>query len=114
MIIYKMFLSIEILQIIILLSSQSRVDLSMENLEPFHSNGDHCEEQITCLGCLLDLSCGWCQLSSTCHNKTDVETACHDNAMRLTVEFGECSKCSEYVSCADCVQVGFLYEPPSR
>lgn len=80
---------------------------TFEYLEPF-ANGT-CENYKNCLLCLTDSLCGWCDLTSTCLsrevNETEVCVA-NDHWRYLTLTPSQCSNCSNFISCEDCVDFG--------
>ncbi|EDS32341.1 laminin subunit gamma-3 [Culex quinquefasciatus] len=80
---------------------------TFEFLEPY-SNGS-CSEYNNCLHCLADSLCGWCETTNECVSRQENETlVCRrgDNWRYLTVNPSQCSNCSNYISCEQCIEAG--------
>ncbi|XP_046832865.1 multiple epidermal growth factor-like domains protein 8 isoform X2 [Vespa crabro] len=87
---------------------------TFEYLEPYQ-NGS-CNQYKNCLHCLIDSSCGWCDITNKCLSRsinetescaTDVEIDENGDPIRewhyLTITPSACSNCSNYISCESCV-----------
>ncbi|XP_050307632.1 multiple epidermal growth factor-like domains protein 8 [Anthonomus grandis grandis] len=78
---------------------------TFEYLEPY-ANGS-CAQYANCLHCLTDSQCGWCELTSTCQERSENEQEnCNvDGDWRyLTLLSGMCPNCSNYISCTSCIE----------
>ncbi|XP_058820306.1 multiple epidermal growth factor-like domains protein 8 [Topomyia yanbarensis] len=80
---------------------------TFEFLEPY-SNGS-CSTYTNCLHCLSDSLCGWCEMTNLCISRQEKESViCRKgNHWRyLTVQPAQCSNCSNYISCEQCINTG--------
>ncbi|XP_030384738.1 multiple epidermal growth factor-like domains protein 8 [Scaptodrosophila lebanonensis] len=83
---------------------------TFEYLEPYYSG--NCSQYTNCLHCLTDASCSWCELTSSCHLKSENESAvCMSSEPSphwayLIVQPSQCANCSNYVSCEKCAASG--------
>lgn len=90
---------------------------TFEYLETF-SKGD-CEKFTNCFECLSDSMCGWCEISRKCFLRIkDEELNCarsienSNNNETYTewkyfiVETSQCSNCSDYITCENCLESG--------
>ncbi|XP_076271195.1 multiple EGF like domains 8 isoform X2 [Rhynchophorus ferrugineus] len=80
---------------------------TFEYLEPF-ANGS-CSQYANCLHCLTDSKCGWCELTDTCQPRSsDERESCSadGNWRYLTLQPGMCPNCSNFISCASCLETG--------
>ncbi|XP_055593040.1 multiple epidermal growth factor-like domains protein 8 [Uranotaenia lowii] len=89
------------------LSQDNAKTFTFEFLEPY-SNGS-CGTYRNCLHCLADSLCGWCEMNNRCISRQEKESVvCRngDNWRYLTVQPSQCSNCSNYISCEQCIQAG--------
>ncbi|EDO43458.1 predicted protein, partial [Nematostella vectensis] len=80
--------------------------LVSENLEPFSSGGSGCSSFHSCMQCMTDRSCGWCEVTRTCMSRVS-GAACQDNSGRirhLNLNYTECVKCDDHKDCITCNQ----------
>lgn len=86
-------------------TNESAKAFTFEYLEPF-SNGS-CATYSNCLHCLSDALCGWCDLTNECLPRTANEsTSCvlEANWKYLILQPSQCANCSNYISCAECLE----------
>ncbi|XP_054720538.1 multiple epidermal growth factor-like domains protein 8 [Uloborus diversus] len=71
-----------------------------------YKNGS-CSSHHSCLSCLKDGLCGWCDLDNTCYPKEDHFSVCQneDESAFLVTHPSNCSVCSDYIYCEHCTQV---------
>lgn len=77
--------------------------LTFEFLEPF-SKGN-CNDYISCLACLTDNDCGWCDLKNQCVSRNSNEAQdcnVNDHWRYLVTQPDQCPNCSNFVSCESC------------
>lgn len=86
----------------------------MEYLEPYHSrDSSTCADYQSCLICVSDANCAWCELKSICttRNQTDSVFCTSDSDINewkyLVISPQLCPNCSNYVDCVDCIQSGY-------
>lgn len=87
------------------LQNNSTKAFTFEFLEPY-SNGS-CDQYDNCLLCLSDLACGWCDLKNSCVSREVNETSecSHNDKWRyLTLQPMQCTNCTNFISCEDCVE----------
>lgn len=89
-----------------------RHTISAEFLEPFSSGSEDgsCVEYLTCLACLTDTACGWCDSdgSSACvSRRSQAVDQCITNDGSLVTVSAYCPVCADHVDCTSCTQVGF-------
>lgn len=87
-----------------------------KNLEPYR-NGTQCGSRGTCLLCLSDAACGWCQSAAACMSRMPSRVAraspvpCAaslDGSVPrelLVLDPEYCITCSSFIYCQDCVKV---------
>lgn len=78
---------------------------TFEYLEPF-SNGTSCSSYTSCLQCLSDAACGYCELTEKCVSRELNETqSCSNNEEwnYLILHPPKCKNCSNFISCEECV-----------
>ena len=97
---------------------------SYEFLEPY-SNGS-CLQYTTCLACMTDALCGWCDPADKCmlRNTSDVSGTLNgtqngsvamgqcigpDKEKILITEPSVCPVCSDHVDCSSCTQVYIVF-----
>ncbi|KAG7161272.1 Multiple epidermal growth factor-like domains protein 8-like [Homarus americanus] len=93
--------------------THTRRFINLENLEPYSVGGAACSAHTTCLACLTDAKCGWCNPSSSCVDRHDQLTPCPltttegtENNYFLTLVPEQCITCEQYIYCNDCVGSG--------
>ncbi|KAK7079470.1 Multiple epidermal growth factor-like domains protein 8 [Halocaridina rubra] len=92
--------------------TQTQGMLTLEYLEPYGLGGMSCMNQTTCLACLMDAKCGWCQATSSCVDREHPQTVCMDpgddslSTHFLTLVPDQCVTCEQYIYCDDCVSSG--------
>ena len=78
-----------------------------------------CTQYNTCMGCLIDASCGWCPVSETCEQRDgpmlSVEK-CGSGAGQvehyLVTDVANCGSCDVHVDCLSCAEVraSFMFD----
>ncbi|KAM4703377.1 multiple epidermal growth factor-like domains protein 8 [Rhinophrynus dorsalis] len=79
---------------------QGGSEISFLFLEPHRS--DSCSGYPSCLACLADQGCGWCQQSSTCYQRLAGERAGFCKDAPLIMLPSNCQLCEEYRDCEAC------------
>jgi len=86
----------------------------MEYLEPYHSRDSSiCAGYQSCLICVSDANCAWCELKSVCTTRNQTDSIfCHSNNdinewKYLVISPQLCPNCSNHVDCVDCIQSGY-------
>jgi len=87
---------------------------TMEYLEPYHSRDSSiCAGYQSCLICVSDANCAWCELKSVCTTRNQTDSIfCHNNNdinewKYLVISPQLCPNCSNHVDCVDCIQSGY-------
>ena len=85
--------------------NKQRQVISMEFLEPYKSNGGAvCSQYMTCLACMTDTACGWCQ--DRCIDRlSDSVAVCGGDGTSFVVNAEYCPVCADYITCSTCLHV---------
>ncbi|XP_067940717.1 multiple epidermal growth factor-like domains protein 8 [Watersipora subatra] len=80
-----------------------------DHLEPYSSG--ECSLYQDCLSCQLDLSCGWCPITTLCVSRSDeslsaAECGTDDPERWLIIEPEQCDVCSIHIDCQECAATG--------
>ena len=76
--------------------------LTFEFLEPY-ANGS-CGRLPSCLACLSDSLCGWCESSDSCLPRLEASAVCPGRLLTLSPAL--CPACGQRVDCVDCTAAG--------
>lgn len=85
--------------------NKERHVISVEFLQPFASlGGAVCSQYITCLACMTDTACGWCD--DRCIDRLSENVAkCGGDGASFIVNAQYCSVCADHITCSSCLQV---------
>ncbi|XP_052224268.1 multiple epidermal growth factor-like domains protein 8 [Dreissena polymorpha] len=76
---------------------------SFEFLEPY-SVGD-CANFTSCLACMTDTACGWCDVEARCMPRNTSTSACAKEGHQLMItEPSVCTVCDDHVECLSCAK----------
>ena len=58
-----------------------------------------CPTRVTCLSCVMDAACGWCNGEAKCIDNTQT---CNDESFHVLTP-SDCETCTQHIYCAECV-----------
>ena len=81
-------------------ASKQRHVITMEFLQPYKSvGGAECAQYMSCLACMTDTACGWCD--GRCVDRlSDVLATC----ATFLVNAQYCPVCADHITCSSCLQ----------
>jgi len=94
-------------------STKQRHVISMEFLQPYMSAGGAlCVAYMTCLACMTDTACGWCQ--DRCIDRlSETVPACGSDADSFIINAEYCTVCADHIMCSSCLTVRLSRRRPN-